>query len=696
MSSKKFNLKLSGWELFLALALAAVAAWLVTRNWGLNPVVFADEMLYSAFARLTPLAEASIPSYLYFGVYGLTRACGDAFLDCARVFNTVFLVGAAPFLYLLARRFVDKPLAVLVVLLSVCAPFNSFTAYFMPETMYFFVFYVLTWLAFVPAPRRWALQATALGVLLGLMTLIKVHALFLIPSLALFVACTAWTAAPQGRRATRALAAAALATVAVMAVKFGAGFAIGGLKGLQLFGSFYGTLAHDTARHSFLPMLAPGWINLRGHLMALAISFGVPMALLGQALCSAKTRAAAGQALTALHLYTALVLGAALVMTVAYTASIAEYGVNEGLRLHQRYYDFAFPLLYLVAAAAIGHGWRSAIKWLPWALAACLGAATVLAVIKLPTYRLIMIDTPEVASLFRYSGFALPAALVAVLALGLWAWRQRSGAKLYLYVLAPLLMLQSQGMVSGFLWNARTPNPFDIAGKEVHALLPPEERGAVMVAGTNLGELMRAKFHLDARDATLFELEEKAPFDINYTPVRKKWLLVVGDHPLPAALAPQVKTDTYALVKIAAVHQPIGSAAFNAEPDGKLVKSIEGVSWVEWWGRWSDAKEVAIHFAQPLPKHLSLVLTAQAYGPNADQEFVARVGETERRFRVKAAAEIFLPFETDGKQDTLRITVPQPVAPSQASNPGDHRTIGLGLLNLEIGTNAASESAPRQ
>lgn len=672
------------WECVLGLALAVVAAWQLARSAGLYPAIFADEMLYSAYARLTPLAEAAIPSYLYLGLYGYTSAFGAAFLDGARLFNTTFLVGAAPFLYLLARRYVDRPLAVLVALLSVAAPFNCFTAYFMPETMYFFAFCVFSWATLRETGSHWAAHALLTGALLGLMTMVKVHALFLVPALVLFHVWRNWTEAPL---AARAAAAGLLAGAAALAVKFGLGYAFGGRNGLHLFGSFYGLLVHDTARHALLPMLAPGWVSLRGHVMALAVAFGVPMAMLALALASRKARAQAGVALTNLHAYTILMLGAVVAMTVAYTASIASYGPQEGLRLHQRYYDFAFPLLYLVAAAGIRQARPGAARRLAWAVAACIGAAALLALVKLPTYELVMIDTPEIASLFRHRVFALLAGAAGVLALVLWARGAQGGARLYLFLLAPLLAAQGAIEVVRYQVPMRTPSSFDLAGQYARAHVPAAERDDIMVAGTKLGDLMRTKYHIDARGPALFEMAEGAPFDINYLPVRKKWLLVVGPHALPPALKPVARTEDFALVRIGPVHRPIGAEAFSGEPGESLIAGVAGLSWVEWWGRWSDAKEVQVRFHRKLPAHMSVVLTAQAFGPNAGQEFIARVGTAERRFRLGgASAELFLTFETDGQQDTLHITVPQPTAPSAATSPGDHRTLGIGLHQLELGT----------
>lgn len=681
MTPSPFDLKRAGWPLLILLSLAAVFAWVAARNHGLYPVVFADEMLYSAFARLTPLAEASIPSYLYLSTYSLTNACGTDFLSCTRLLNTVFLVAAGPFIYLTARLYAGKLLAGFIMLMCLLGPINSYTSYFMPESMYFFAFAVVSWVALTRSDWHWSGHAVVTGALLGVMTLVKVHAVFLVPALSFYMAWLAW---PNWRRA---LGAALLSAAAAMGVKYAVGYAIAGEQGLYLFGSLYGNQASNSAHHALSTLLAPGLISLRGHLMVLALLYGLPMALLAQGLFSRSAREQAGRPASALRAYALLMLGAAFGMTVVYTATITDFGPREGLRLHMRYYSFVFPLLLIVAASAIGTTPRKGGKVLDWAVALALVAACMVAAFKIPTYFLNMVDGPDIASLhLTKAGGLLLAALNVVIVLA-WAARWRGAALLYLCVLVPALTLNYQGKYRAFQSHMVNGGPFDQAGLAVRDLVPRADRKDITLAGTGLGDLMRAKFHIDDRDVTLLEMADGAPYDLDYLPVKKKWLVVVGPHALPPELTPTVRTPQFALVKIGASHQTLAAVALNGAPTGALLAAVEGLAGPESWGSWSNAKEVVLRFKQPLPKQLNVLLTAKAFGPNAEQPFTARVGEASKRFRVPATStEVFLHFDTDGKQDTLRIEVPQPVAPASLGKSVDTRTLGIGLIHLEIGT----------
>ena len=54
----------------LGAGMALVCCYLVQRMLGLYPGIFVDEWYYSEMARLAPLSEAILPSYLYLLVFG--------------------------------------------------------------------------------------------------------------------------------------------------------------------------------------------------------------------------------------------------------------------------------------------------------------------------------------------------------------------------------------------------------------------------------------------------------------------------------------------------------------------------------------------------------------------------------------------------------------------------------------------------
>lgn len=684
------------WEIAFVLALTVIFAYIAKRHAGTYPSVFADEQIYSHFARLVPLKEVTIPSYLYLSTFGLTNACGDAFLTCARYLNLLFFIGSAPFIYLATRVVAPKPAAIAAALLCVAAPTSTYTGYFMPESMYFFGFAVLTWLALARSKMHWAAHAAAAGAVLGLMTLVKVHALFLVPALALFMAWLSWSRSADGAgaRLGRGVAAAVVCVAAVFAAKFIAGFLFVGKDGLQILGSFYGNQASDgvSAGTTLLTLIPAAWFSLQGHLMSLVLIFALPIAVLVWHGVSRGARASAGPQVSALMVYTVLMLGAALALTVFYTASTAGFGPFDGKRLHARYYTFALILPVMIAAAHTGTNWRPSRSALPWVLAALLAAAIVYASTALPeSYLFLLADGPEIVALGlgKPESMATIVLAVEIAVLALWAMSRRLGGLAFLLVFMPLFILNGERMIAPYMSQYRQANAYDSAGIYAREHLTPEQRNGVRIAGDNLGELLRARFHVDAPEADAMVLPagwEIAPYSL---PGRKSWLLVVGDLKLPQGVTPVFRNAQFALVPVPSNNRSLGEAKMSGPLDNALMSGAEGLAGPEGWGRWSNDDQVRLHFKKPLPARLNLFMTMQAFGPNVGKDFVVRVGGAEQRVKLAPLQhEVFLQFDTDGMQKTVVIDVPQAVSPKELGWSGDIRRIGLGLWRVEIGTPA--------
>jgi phosphoglycerol transferase len=634
-------------------------------------------------SRLQEFKDALVPSYLYLWIYRGTNACGTAFYDCAHVANVVFFAAAAPFVYMIARQVAGKPVAAFLALLSIAAPINVYTAYFMPEAMYYFGFCVLSWLALTRTHWHWAAYGAATGLALGLLSLVKVHALFLVPALCLFLPYVRWAAG--GRWVATGLGSLGVALACIVAVKFGLGYLLAGDVALSLFGNFYQGAVNVAGNQRFLRLIDPAFINGRGHLMALVLLLPLPLALIAQSVLRPPVREQAGKT-ALLQLYALLMLGAAAGVTVLYTASIAPLGVNhEGLRLHQRYYDFVFPLLWLVAAAALGKPARAARPALRWSIALLFIAVLAFALFKLPTYWLNPVDGPELYALSpdRLAGRILLGLDAAVLLL--WAGRQRIAGPLFLFVALPLSVACGTLFTSGIVGTMRAETPPDRAASAALRYVPPAERAQLTVAGSNAQDLMRAQFRIDDKDTSMVVLDGNPVIEQSQIPVRQKWLLLLGKYQLPAGIKPVVETNEFSLVRVNLAHRRVAGASF-ARPFGEgLITAAEGLSHIEPWGRWSDAKQVVLHFSRPLPRHVRIVLKAQAYDLNTELPFTMHVGGHSEHFRLGwLPQEIGLVFDTDGKQRELAIDVPQPVQPSTRGQP-DTRAIGIGLSDIEIG-----------
>lgn len=131
---------------------------------------------------------------------------------------------------------------------------------------------------------------------------------------------------------------------------------------------------------------------------------------------------------------------------------------------------------------------------------------------------------------------------------------------------------------------------------------------------------------------------------------------------------------------------------FNLTGHPDYVADIDGLSWVEGWGRWSNEKvapDITIKYTKPLPAHFRLRLVAKAYEHNIGKPVSIRVGNEVRT--VTLGAELSsreVVFENSTGADVITITPPHPQIDTQEGNwrPTDNsgRLIGVGLAELEV------------
>lgn len=676
------------WNVLLCLGMAGIGWFLLQRMLGLYPGVFADEWYYSKLARLTPLSDAILPSYLYLWAFSATNPCGAGFLDCARIGNTLLFIAAAPFLYLTARRFIAPGPACALALLALLAPLNLYTAFFMPEAMFFFGFAVLGWA--VLGTGHWtAWRRGALGgIILGLMSLVKVHALFLLPALALFV--FADSRARDGRLlAVQGLVAALMAIATFFAVKFGLGYLFAGAAGVSLFGSFYKSGASSAAQHSLLQLAAPLWISARGHLMALAVVVGLPLAVLLQFVLDRHARSADSR-LTRLWLYAFLMFGSAVGVAALYTATIASAGPDEGIRLHSRYYSFALPLLLLAALApTVGAPDRQARApgtRLPRLLVALVVAGLMLAGwFLLPGYAMRITDGPEFTMLATMQSAEHLLFALGLVVLGLWVMRPRAATLLFACVILPLILLRAGHGTGVYLRGLTTAAAADSAGRAARAVIPVDELGAVTIVATD-ADLFRVQFQMDAPDALLINLPPAAPVEAYKLASSSRWLVVSGARAIPPGLQAVSAGSDWQVVRLPHSNRRlVATFAFSAPFGNGLVQAADGLPSAESWGRWSEGKVVRLHLDRPLPPHATLILKANAFGANINQSFIARAGSASATFELgNDPREVVLQLETDGMQRTLEIEVPHPQRPSEDGLSVDTRMLGIALSTLTI------------
>lgn len=670
----------------VAAIMAFTLVALMVRSMGLYPGVLGDEYTYSSMARLMPLSAAYIPDYLYLAIYKATNLCGRGFMECSKLFNTLFFVAAAPFIYLTARRFCGSRISVLIVALSMLGAVNSYTAYFMPEPLFFLSFWVgvcyFMSLDAQSSVREWAV----FGFIMGCSSLVKPHAMFMIPAFCLCIMFFAYKG--LSRWCVVGLRNSLVFVVVMLATKFIVSFVIAGKSGLTLFGNFYTTTFESSAstlqRYIDIFLAAPRIVE--GHLLANILMYGTSIAIILYGSIRALSRKTISNEDKIAFCTLALLLNLVVVVGL-FSASVAgTNAVETEFRLHMRYYNFMLPLLFIAAATQLNEVHTLSLKYWRYLIALVIVAVIGYAAWTMmqpftPSY----VDSPELRGYTLNGKIFIALAIFSALSVALWCLSASSGAilfvLLYLPVSTAMIALHSNAEVR----QRMVIDAYDRAGLFAKSYVPANEMSSLVVVGSSVAATLRSLVYIDNLGATRdLSYVEGVPYTAAQTPSDKKWVLAIGDVEFADGEFEVTRLNGFALAKKISSMYPLTINFREASlPDS--VRRISGISHAESWGAWSDRSKVVINFSKPLPSQFDLVLTAKAFGPNVDKVFDVVVGS--RHYPVKLDgnnATHVLTVTSDAKESVLTINVPSPASPKSLGMSEDDRELGVGLEQLEI------------
>ena len=535
----------------LVLGMIAIFLYLLYRNLGLYPVVMADEWAYSLHSRLLPFSKSPIPSYLYFWIFKQTNHCGGSYTDCARLFNSILFVAAGPFIYAVSRRVVQPVVAAFIALLSLLGPINTYTAYFMPEAMYFLGFWVLTW--FVMGFRKSApfFYGGMIGLILAALSMIKVHAMFLAPGVAAAIITSAARSHDHiSARFRKVLLTLVFAGIAAIIARFLIGYFFAGTAGLHILGQKYGAVADSSLTvSSLLHLIGQAAFVVRGDILGLALLFAVPLVCLAAWQVENASSSQADDVFV-IKIYTIAMLAFLLLVTAYYTASVSGQPHEALGRLHFRYCSFTLPLLLVVAAAEWSTAREMRNLYLTVPIGTVIGGLAIYAVRALRTqYAPNCVDSPEVRAAFFNSKVLHALALLGIAVLALWVFNRRRGAQVFLLVFLPVSVITTARFANIELRDRMHPGAYERAGQAAHSILTKQERAKLVVVGSNDVELYKTIYEVDSAEAKMVILPQGTALDMSAIPAEDDWVLVVGDHAVPRELQLQFPRGDYALFK---------------------------------------------------------------------------------------------------------------------------------------------------
>jgi phosphoglycerol transferase len=652
---------------------------LLFRNNGIYPFI-PDEYFYCKFSRLIPLEDATVPDYLYLAIYRLTNIFGDEFLNSARILNTLFFVAAMPFIYLITRQVSTKRTASIVALLAALGPINTYTVYYMPEALYFFSFWLLTWfilrLDYTFDLRSWCFA----GILLGLSSLIKPHALFLLPAIVVYILYV--SRKKEGKWALQAIRNAIIFVAFAFATKFSIGYLLAGKAGATIFGLNY-TFTASVAISKldrYFELLSLCTKSAKGHILAICLMFGVPIAFATKAsfdsvLSKEETRSGHRIAVYALSVLVNLIP-----VVILFTA----FG-DEAPRIHMRYYDFALPLLLVIAAYQLSLEPASDMLKRRAIVAFPIGVAILYAVYTfLGPYKPNMVDCPEFFGFtYNWTVFYVLSG-ISFLALVLWVHSARAGAGIFIYLLMPLAVGFSTYYANQELRGRLVPDVFDRAGiftKQFLSNVSNGELSRLVIVGSGPIRMWGSAIYLDNPKVSFETIPEGAAYDLSKLAVGKEWILVIGDHSLPENTCYQLQMNGFTLARATCTT----TVDFTKFSWPGVIASAQGLSSDDTSGALSIGDVVILEFFNPLPEKFTVHLVAGAFGPNVGKEFVAHVGDSAIRFTLAASSEerVF-EFNNPQKSKIIKIDIPSPCSPKELGLSHDTRKLGMTLTELRI------------
>ena len=704
---------------------------LLMRNSALYPSIFADEYSYSTASRLLPLSQAPIANYLYLFVFRLTNVCGDGFLSCARILNTVFFILACPFIYQTAKRICSKSVAKYIALLSLIGPINIYTANFMPEAMYFLAFWIFAWytlgLNSASSLKSWF----GVGVLIGMCMLIKPHGVFLLPPTCLYVLILFANHKPLPIK--KMLLSTLLIVLAALITKFLFGFIVAGPAGMSVMGHLYSTTTGhfvaattgvaDVSQASHvvsataantqesgslisqwligLPALLAFWsINLRGHLLGLVLLYGLPLLVMARLLrfkshsndlghISESDKTVAMMAIQSRYAWFTFLIGASLILFSSLFAGFVSLTYSgEILRMHMRYYNFAFPLLLMLLPCIYSLATEKRLsqklalsEWLFWGLITLIVIWGIWKMM-LP-YQPTAIDTPELRGITQLPWFFYLMSSLGLACILSWPFLRTVSTALFFWIVTPLLLIGGTITVNQNIWENTKPDIYDRAGIAVKQLLSKEEIAQLVVAGENPIALSRALFYLDEPRALMQLIPGNATYDLKMLPPGKKWVLLMDAHPMDETIQNQLHFNGYIL----------GGGSGKIEVDfrnqvwpSKNLKLTKGLFVPpETWGSWSIDKAIILGFTRALPETFTLTLQAKAFGPNIGKPIEIIMGDHTQSFVEGSQFEsVDVHVKNPQRVNELKFIIPRPTSPAELHLGNDERKLGIAISALAI------------
>jgi phosphoglycerol transferase len=626
-------------------ASALLAFWFLTaRVAGVNVSVLIDEYSYVLDSHYRALTEAYYPNYLFQLVYSTTKQCGPEFYSCARSLNAVFVIAGAVFLYLLAKYVSGKKwLGAVAAIAGILGSYGTYTAYFMPEAIFNFPMLVFFWALVRFGKTENLMGWIGLGVILGIASLAKPHAFFVIPALLIFVFF--WTRATKERFLLQAILRISSFLAGAVGAKFLLGYSIAGTKALNIFGS-YGDVAGAgnaaitaASGNSGLNLIGTAWGQTL--MIVMILGFALPVAIAG--LISGLRRDAIVFEANRVR----FVVGLSLLNMMAVSA-LFEAWLSLFTWMHTRYYSYLIPLALIVLIEGYS---RSSTRTKPLIQRLVVAVFVLLASVALVTaaipYGANWIDAPDFR--FHIDNIVVSSILIIVsIGLAIW-WLWDNKTPLLIGIIVSLLASTlSGGHISSFLVaNFGQDSVHDQLGRVLRNYIPQEELDKTVLVGDNNTTMERALFTSLSGGAKAI-LAPKEGFDVANVPPGTLWLVKVGEPIILGLDQPDISGSGYSLYSL--------SAQNKLEPRFTELRAFSGQCGDQELAGWSCNGTTEVVFEEELGANATIDLIIEVSEQASDSEIDFIFGDSVLTGSLPAGtSSLTLNFANSGSAGSLTV-----------------------------------------
>lgn len=538
----------TAWFEWLTIAIgSALSYWLLaSRLVGVNVSVLVDEYSYVLDSHYRALSDAAYPNHLFQLVFSVTKQCGAEFYSCARSLNAVFVIAGAIFLYLLAKYVSSKKwLGAKAAVAAVLGSYGTYTAYFMPEAIFNFLMIVFYWALIRFGKTDNLLAWAGFGAILGIASLAKPHAFFVVPAIVIFIFL--WTRATKDKFFFPAISRIGAFGIALIATKFGIGYLIAGQKAVSIFGLYGAAVSTGDAVATTLGTNT--WLNLPGTawgqalMITMVLGVALPVAILGF------LKTFKRDPLVAEANRVRSVVGISLLNMMAVVA-VFEAWQDLTIWMHTRYYSYLIPLAIVALVEAYS---RSSSESKPTLKRVVVAIFLALASVALSTAAIPLgtnwVDAPDFR--FHIDNLVLSSALIVIsMALAIW-WLGDTKKPMILAIIFSLVASVFSGAhISNFLFaKFGQDTVYDQLGRVLRNYLPPAELDYTVIVGENKMSAERVLFGT-LNGKARFVSGGPTPTYAASLGQEVKWVVALGDVSISGVSGPDITGNGFKIYSL--------------------------------------------------------------------------------------------------------------------------------------------------